>query len=92
MIPSFLIGYITGIATLWAFIEVVSFAAAQRGKTPTKNKRRVQGWQPLPGGRMPPPPAPQAREPDMADVAGIGDRELVQPLYMYGIGAEDFDK
>jgi len=32
MIPSFLTGYITGIATLWAFLEVISFAAVRRVK------------------------------------------------------------
>jgi len=33
-IPSFLTGYILGIATLWAFPEVISFAAVRRSRIP----------------------------------------------------------
>jgi hypothetical protein len=87
MIPSFLTGYITGIATLWAFLEVISFAAVRRVKRSYACPGAVIESQ---GDGDWLAPYRKEREPDMADITGIGGREPMQPMYMYGVtGIED---
>jgi hypothetical protein len=84
-IHGLLAGFFIGVGTCGAF---VLHRLQRRPKMPTLRRARVNGWQPLPQTRMPPPPMPKAkpvREPDLADVGGVGD----QPIYMYGVTGEE---